>query len=252
MVRATPTKMEGGATQMIIKQQIESETLQNKIFELLDESVHLIPKDNNNIGYITLLHKGWTSWENNKYAYLLPVIEQELPGVETDDILSFGFLYSNPGCITQRWHIDYSGRSEIFFIPTVDVDETNGTEYLEFADAHKGMQFKQNFVDITNDFIDNDDLRDYLKNSLGLADSEYCFKIANAPKMSLIKISHYLLHRGRTNTSGAPRIVFFVCTSKDRDFLSTLPTEIVVPDAELDEPDQESKVLRSREKVSTI
>lgn len=241
--------MQQTPTKMVLKQRIDSETLAAQIYTILEENIHLIPTDNDNIGYITLLHKSWPSWQTNKYAHMLPDIERELPDVVQDDILSFGFLYSNPECINQRWHIDYSGRSEIFFIPTIDINETNGTEYIEFADVDKNKKLKDVFVEITNNFTENDDLKEYFKNTLKLEDHEYRFCIAKAPRMSLIKISHYMLHRGRRNISGRPRIIFFVCTSKDRDFLDVLPTDVVVPDAELDEPDQESKVLLSRNKV---
>jgi ornithine decarboxylase len=228
---------------MLIKSKINSDYLMEKLPHLLAASKHLMPSDNARIGYVNLFHKSWSgSTEGGETPNMIEEITKELQthlvhGPE--NIISFGFIYSNTGCDTQNWHIDYGGNTDTFFIPMVDIDESNGTEFLDYAESES---IKAEMLNISNKFFYNNDLRSYLSFVLGI--KEYSFRVVKAPSMSLIKMSSHVLHRGRCNTSSKTRVMFQIVTSNVPNI--DICSDYVVKDAELDEPSEMKKVLDSR------
>ena len=228
---------------MIVHPKIKSRYLIDKLPQLLSATSHIIPQGNTRIGYINLYHKkGPISNEDIETPIIIEEIRNVIKaclGSENLNIISFGFIYSNPGCDTQRWHIDYGGDTDTFFIPMCDIDETNGTEFLDYADAET---IKPELLTVSNRFLHNTDLHRYLSLILGI--HEYSLRVLAAPAMSLVKMPSHVLHRGRTNASGRQRVMFQIVTSNAPDL--DILREHSVKDAELDEPAEVKKIMEAR------
>jgi hypothetical protein len=86
---------------MLIKTKINSEYLVEK---LPHQTAHRMSSDNARIGYVNLFHKRWPgSNEGSETPNIIEEITKELQTHlvhESENIISFGFIYSNKGCDT--------------------------------------------------------------------------------------------------------------------------------------------------------
>ncbi len=146
-----------------------------------------------------------------KYDYLLNYlkqIESIKKDLEETNILYYGFIISQPGNETQHFHIDYRGKTLTYFIPLCDLTDKNGTEFLYFYDESNYTKYFDLFNEITHKFIEKDELIEFLLTKNLKYKIDYEFRIANCEKNTLIKMPHYVFHRGKTNETDKVRIMF--------------------------------------------
>lgn len=198
---------------------------QTKLINILNENLHKFNDDNDRINYINLYHK---DWEKNSIYELF----------KSNNILNdytvgqIGIIESKPKCNNQLFHIDYSGKTFTLFIPMIDINDKNGTEYLYFYDQSNYIKYYNLFLDISNKYSNREDIINYLKQYDIIYNVDYCFKIANANKFSLIKLPNYVFHRGKTNETNQNRYMFQIIFLLD-DY--KLTDDKIILDAELDE-----------------
>ncbi len=208
-----------------------------ELFIEIKDALDRIPPDH--ISYINLFHKNWRA---NQYNYLKETIAAACE-VNPTHLLSFGFINSKPNCKPQCFHIDYEGKTETFFVPLVDVNDTNGTEYLIFKDKFLNLTYFDLLISLSNRFSQKNKLKSKLS-ELNIPEETYEFTILNAKKHSLIHMPSWIFHRGQTNLSGYSRPMFQIVFSK---FDYKLCREVSVNDAELDEDAEVcKKILASR------
>ncbi len=187
---------------------------------------------NNNIqdriGYLNIYHN---KWDINNETILLDKMSSFL-NIDTNRVLTINFLTSKPNCKNQHYHIDYEGKTETFFIPLCELNDKNGTEIVEFHNLQDNLNNLPTLLEISNTCYNKQDLIDELT-KYNIDRSIYNIKYVNSNPFSLIKISNYLLHRGRTNETLTDRVMFSVVVSCDSSY--SLTSDKIVADAELDE-----------------
>lgn len=203
---------------------------------------NLLQKEKKKINYINIFHNSWTNSndcddliKNLKNNYLL----------DTDKLLSLGFISAPVNCDEQFFHIDYDGKTNTYFIPLTEINDNNGTEYLEFNDKNYNIDIFDKLKMISNKYLLKNDIINEL-NKLNITTNNYNFKYLNCNKWSLIYLPYYCLHRGRTNYGNNNRIMFQIVINYIFNY--NLPNEMYYNDAELDDEDKE-KILENRKKV---
>jgi len=235
----------------IIKKTISSQLKQelNKI--LLFNSKYFVYSPN------TINHKllYCNKWSTNKYKYMIPLLKKE------SRVLSDAFKYSTliqmniinapPNCSDQCFHIDYMGNSTSYFIPYIDINNNNGTEYLHFNNTINNLIYRDNLLELSKKFYNNNDLSKIIQyfNKYGLKYSvDYKIKIVNCPAYSLVEMPNYIYHRGQKNKTNKDRFMFNIVFSINDNY--KFPTTEVVKDTELDEYEDDidtvSNILNKR------
>jgi hypothetical protein len=188
---------------------------------------------NSNINYINLYQKNLNI---ARYDYILEYLRNiEIIGKDITryNILYYGFLVSQPNNKNQYFHLDYKGKSITYFIPTVDLTDKNGTEYLYFYDTSNYDKYFNLFLDITKQYIEKEKLIDFLETVGLIYMKDYEFRIANCSAYSIVRLPHNVFHRGKTNESGKNRIMFQITLELENiDFIKN---EEIIPIAEEDE-----------------
>jgi hypothetical protein len=192
---------------------------------------------NNNINYINLYQKNLTIM---KYDYIMDYLKEMgtiCPSFGHDlsryNILYYGFLVSQPNNKNQYFHLDYKGKSVTYFIPTVDLTDLNGTEYLYFYNSTNYDKYFELFLDITKKFIDKNLLIQFLETVGLFYKKDYEFRIANCKAYNIIQLPHNVFHRGKINESGKNRIMFQI--TMEQESIDFIKNEEIIPIAEEDE-----------------
>ena len=126
-----------------------NEILIDELKKIVLEYNNFLEIKNNNINYINLYQK---NLQLNKHNYLLEMIQTIEPikkSLENNTILYYGFIISQPNNKNQYFHIDYMGKTITYFIPLVDLNDKNGTEYLFFYDNNNYNKYFNLFIKIT-------------------------------------------------------------------------------------------------------
>ena len=202
---------------------------------------NLLDIEQKKINYINTYHHLWNY--NDSDEFIKHIKNQYL--LDTNKLLSFGFISSPINCDNQFFHIDYDGNTNTYFIPLIDIDETNGTEFLEFNDKYYNIDILDQLKKINNKYISKNDIIDEL-NKLEITPNNYNFKYLNCNKWSLAYLPYYCLHRGRKNNGITNRVMFQMVFYKDNICKYNIPEEIYYKDAELDE--YKEKILENRKK----
>jgi hypothetical protein len=193
------------------------------------------------IGYTNIYHN---KWKINKYAFLLDLIEKETT-MKKDRIVSYGFIRSMPNCDNQLFHIDYEGNVETFFIPLVDLTDDNGNEYLKFKNLKDNAKYFDTLSSINYQYIEKNDVIKALTEKC-IDKNSYEFKIVNAIAGSLVHMQYFCFHRGKKNTSNKERVMFQIVILRNKNY--NIVDNEVFPDAELDEQNFISKIIKNRKK----
>lgn len=185
-----------------------NETLIDEIKKIVLEYNNFLEIKNNNINYINLYQK---NLQLNKHDYLLAMIQKVEPinlSLKNNTILYYGYIVSQPGNKNQYFHIDYKGKTITYFIPLVDLNDKNGTEYLFFYDNTNYNKFFDLFIKITKKYIERSEIIDILSTYDIIYMKDYEFKYVNAPAFSLLSLPNNVFHRGRTNETDHYRVMF--------------------------------------------
>ena len=207
------------------------ELLEEKLDPIFIEELHKIVtkyedylrKKNLSINYINLYQKNLNI---NSYDYLLDFIkkiEHIKKDLEKTNILYYGFIISQVGNSPQHFHIDYRGNTLTYFIPLCELTDKNGTEYLYFFEKSNYLKYFDLFNEITHKYIEKEQLIEFLKSVNLVYQKDFEFRIANSPADKLIKMPHYVFHRGKTNESNERRIMFQLTLEiKPVDFIQNM------------------------------
>ena len=210
-----------------------NDTFINEIQNLLLEYNYFFETKNNNINYINLYQKNLNLRRRDYIIDFLKNINILDDMISQYNILYYGFINSQPNNKNQYFHIDYKGKSVTYFIPTVDLTDMNGTEYLYFYDNSNYNKYYELFLDITRKYIDKSELIKFLETVNLFYMKDYEFRIVNCEKYSLLKLPHNVFHRGKINESGKNRIMFQI--TFETESIDFIKNEEIIPIAEDDE-----------------
>jgi hypothetical protein len=206
-------------------------------FESIRDS---IIAENKRINHINIYHKDWI---HNSYERLINMLCDNYD-IDAKKIISMGFICSQINSRNQHFHIDYSGHTETYFIPMIDLDNNNGTEYIEFISKEYNQELFSELLAITNLYIDREQIVSHF-NKLNINPENYKFKFLNGEKGCMVKMPYYLFHRGQSNKGTKDRIMFQIIMERTEN--ANVCSGIQIHDSELDEEtDIIDKLLNSR------
>ena len=204
----------------------------------------LIYKQNQRINHINIYHKDWGC---NSCTDLINILHKDY-SIDPTSIISLGFINSKVNSYDQHFHIDYVGTTETYFIPMIDLNDLNGTEYVEFNDKEFNKKILNELIEITDEFIDrNQIINHFAQNKI----TDYSFKILNGNAWSMVKMPYYVFHRGQKNKGQVDRTMFQIITGRTSDV--KVSSGILIEDSELDENnDIVDKLLSNRKTNKNI
>jgi hypothetical protein len=228
----------------LIKKKIGSQ-LKNYIKENYSTVKKVFDKTNNKINYVNIYHRSWTNY--NKCDTMIMHLKDKYL-LDTNKLISLGFISAPINCDDQFFHIDYKGNTNTYFIPLIDLNDKNGTEYIEFNDKIYNISLLDKLNSISNKYISKDDVIKNL-NNLDIKSCSYKFKYLNANKWSMVQVPYYCFHRGKTNNGLINRVMFQMVFYKDNISKHDVPNDDYYNDAELD--DEKDIILENRKKLVT-
>jgi hypothetical protein len=180
-------------------------------------------------------------WKHNDYNYMIPLLKRESHYMSSvfknNTLIQLNLINAPPDCNDQCFHIDYEGDSISYFIPYVDINDMNGTEYLYFFNKANYLIYYNELLDMSKKYFDkNRDLPQIIEymNKLNLRyNVDYMFKIVNTNAYSIMEMPNYTYHRGQKNKTNENRIMFNIVFSINNKF--NYPTHEIINDTELDE-----------------
>ena len=195
--------------------------LQLELDHLLQVSLPLFQTNQsspNRINYITLYHKDW-EYPNKKVYQLFQQNDLLRSYMEKYPVAQIGIILSPPDCCNQLFHIDYSGKTFTLFIPTIDITDGNGTEYLQFTNPDHYEYYYPHVLEISNRFKEKQQVIHHLT-SLHLKEvDDYQFHIINTNAYSIVKLPRNALHRGKSNETKTSRYMFQLIFLLDVDYV---------------------------------
>jgi hypothetical protein len=123
-----------------------------------------------------------------------------------DKLLSIGIIHSFPDCDDQAFHYDYMNNTFTIFLPLVDIDEDNGTEYIEMLN--------HNYESVVEQLITRNYKTHLYEELKELIDNEaHALRRVVSQKYNLIKLNKNVFHRGVKNRKTYSKKMFqFVFT----------------------------------------
>jgi hypothetical protein len=205
-----------------------NKNLKNFIKEQFLLIKELIKEENKRINHINIYHR---DWQNNNCDEIIKILKNEY-SINTDNIISLGFITSQVNCFDQYFHIDYNGTTETYFIPLIDLNDYNGTEYVKFNDTNFNINIIDKLINITNNFDNIKELEEeFIRMNIHNSDYKFCF--LNAQKWSMILMPYYLFHRGQSNKGTKDRTLFQIVVAINSN--AVVSNQIKINDSELDE-----------------
>uniref|UniRef100_A0A6C0BBF0 Phytanoyl-CoA dioxygenase n=1 Tax=viral metagenome TaxID=1070528 RepID=A0A6C0BBF0_9ZZZZ len=192
--------------------EIVKNKISNQFIDLLKkECLNIFPHVKNNrkdikINYVNLFHKNWEKKKNNRK--FLKYIKDEIGCVT--NLISYGFINAPPNCNPQKFHLDYSGYTCTYFIPLVEINNKNGTEYIHFYDKNMNIECKNILFDISDKYLCKSEIIDELAKFNLIYKKDYEFRYLNTNAFSIAYMPNFIFHRGRTNETKINRIMFQV------------------------------------------
>ena len=193
-----------------------------------DTVKNLITEVNKRINHVNIYHK---DWGYSSCDDIIKILQTDY-SIDPNNIISLGFINSQINSYNQHFHIDYNGITETYFIPLIDLDYNNGTEYVEFISKEYNINILDELIEITDKYINKNQIIDYFNNK-SISNSNYEFKILNTKSWSMVKMPYYLFHRGQSNKGTIDRTMFQIIISKSKNIHISKKVKII--DSELDE-----------------
>lgn len=221
--------------------------LQEYILKAYSKIESTLNQTNDRTHHLNIYHQAWANPFKDKICKdILNILDKEY-SIKKGDVLSFGFISGQPDCKEQHFHIDYDGVTETYFIPLCELNDKNGTEYLQFNSSVQNISLFSKLKKIGNRFSSREGVSGYLT-SLGVKNDDYKFKIANSQPFTMIYLPNYVLHRGTSNKSGFNKVMFQILISVVPG--GKIPEGVLYEDSELDEEESiVSKLLESRKNL---
>ena len=145
----------------------------------------------------------------------------------SDKLLSIGIIQSFPDCNDQPFHYDYLNKTTTIFIPLVDLDYDNGTEYVKILN--------NNYYDYVEKLLKiNFKTESYeeVKKIIGYENNQ--LKRVVASKYSFVKLNKHIFHRGVKNKKSYKKAMFQFLFTDDPTYVFNF-TEKFYPIASEDE-----------------
>ena len=216
---------------------VKLEELIQNAFESIKDSLIM---ENKRINHINIYHKDWI---HNLHEPMICELRDNY-NIDTKKIISMGFICSQVNSLNQHFHIDYNGDTETYFIPMIDLDDKNGTEYVEFINKEHNIKLFKELLNITNLYIDKEQIMSHF-DKINIISENYKFKFLNGKKGCMVKMPYYLFHRGQSNKGTQNRIMFQIIMGRTEK--ANVCTGVVINDSELDEDTEIiNKLLNSR------
>lgn len=188
-------------------------------------------------------------WKENKYKYLIPLLEAECVELKQDldkcTLLQVNIINAPPDCVDQLFHIDYLGDSISYFIPFVELTDLNGTAYLNFINPHNNLVYYNDLLKMSALYLTQPEIIKYLSNLQLHLGVDYEFKAANSDEFALLRMPNYVYHRGQKNRSGKPRLMLNILFSINNAY--DYPTREIIEDSEIDEIQRADEILKKRD-----
>ena len=206
--------------------------IHKKLKKLIKYNFSIIKNDieieNKRINHINIYHR---DWQNNNCDEIIEILKNEY-SIDVNNLVSLAFITSQVNCFDQHFHIDYEGKVKTYFIPLIDLDDNNGTEFVKFNDVDLNKNIVNELVNITNNFITRKDVEnEFTKMNITRNDYEFCY--LNSPKWSFVLMPSYLFHRGQSNKGTKNRTLFQI-TVANVDTNPVVSNEVKIDDSELD------------------
>jgi hypothetical protein len=215
--------------------------LKNFIKSSFSTVKNLITEENKRINHVNIYHK---DWGYSSCDDIIKILHNDY-FIDPNNIISLGFINSQINSHNQHFHIDYNGITETYFIPLIDLDDNNGTEYVEFVSKEYNINILDELIGITDKFINKNQIIDYFTTK-SIQSSNYKFKILNVKNWSMVKMPYYLFHRGQSNKGTMDRIMFQIIISTSNAV--NISNKVKIIDSELDEEQHIiDKLLNSRD-----
>jgi hypothetical protein len=191
------------------------------------------PEQHKKINHINIYHRHWDEYRNSQHRDFLSRMLEELPHIPQENLLYAGFICAPHDCDAQLFHLDYFGQTDSYFVPMVDLNSSNGTEYLHFFEPERHLSH----FDVLRSISNNYDQQEQLAHDLAQHDlqwhRDFEFRIHQSPAYSLYHLPHNILHRGQKNRSGKDRVLFQMVTSSHP--INDIQDDWHIKDSELDE-----------------
>ena len=216
----------------------------NFLDKIYNENSHYFNRYNERINIINLFHKD--AKDNEEVNSQIFNFFNEINVYENKLNLGIiALLNAPPNCKNQGFHIDYQGNTDTYLISTSEISDKNGTEYLNFIDESNYLKHLKEFIRISYKYDNKEDIVSHLTNNTNLVfNKDYSFKIVNCPKYSIIKLPHFVFHRGKTNETNENRVLFNI-TYFRKDI--KMNSNKIIEDAEIDEYDSQLCKFITRE-----
>ena len=187
-------------------------------------------------------------WTENKYKYLIPLLEAECVELKEDiekyTLLQINIINAPPDCVDQLFHIDYLGDSISYFIPFVELTDLNGTAYLNFIDPHNNLVYYNDLLKMSTLYLTQPEIIAYLSNLHLQQHIDYEFVAANSDAFGLLRMPNYVYHRGQKNRSGKDRLMVNILFSINNAY--DYPIQEIIEDSEIDEIQRADEILKKR------
>jgi hypothetical protein len=204
--------------------------LQDDIIDLIKNSEKIYDVNfeyNKHTFYYNIWVCSWNQIIPDNFNIILNFMLERKIIQDTHHLLSIGIIQSLPDCNDQPFHYDYLNKTTTIFIPLVDLDYDNGTEYIEMINNNY-YDYVEKLIQInykTNNYKEVTKIIGYENNQL---------KRVVASKYSFVKLNKYIFHRGVKNKKPQRKIMFQFLFTDDPTYVFKL-TEKFYPIASEDE-----------------
>ena len=228
----------------IIKPQI-SENLQLELTTILQTHLNHFTTPSKLINHKLLY---CNKWNENKYAYLIPLLYAECVDLKEDidnyTLLQINIINAPPDCVDQLFHIDYLGDSISYFSPFVELTDLNGTAYLKFLDPHNNLVYYHELLKMSALYLTQPEIIVHLtKLNLRLG-IDYEFAAAHSAAFGLLRMPNYVYHRGQKNRTQKDRLMLNILFSIKGEY--DYPIDEIIADSEIDEFQRAEEIIKKR------
>ncbi len=218
--------------------------INTKLKNLIDQSYDSIKCEfnmtNSRINHMNIYHKDWS---NNHCENMINLLH-DIYHIKPTSIISLGWIRGSVDCLDQHFHIDYQGHTHTYFIPIVELNDLNGTEYVKFSTPQLNLKLMNNLLEMSDKYIMRDQIIDHLSR-IDIDRSLYDFYILNSQSYSMVWMPNYVYHRGRKNATSIDKIMFQIVIGSYEG--ANISSNIKFDDSELDEElDIVNKLIKSR------
>jgi hypothetical protein len=215
---------------------------------------YFIKSTNNLINHRVFWCNKWSDEQNKAGSKILDLLKVECEHLrnsfDNNTLIQINIINAPPDCNNQLFHLDYQGDSFSYFIPFVELSDSNGTEYLYFFEEKNYKIYYDNLLFMSDNYLDKQDAIKYLSDNLGLKiNQDFVFKFANSDAYSLLYMPYYVYHRGQKNKTLINRTMLNILFSIGNKFNYPIE-EYIILDAEIDEESRAEKILEIRKNTN--